>query len=101
EGEPLQDLESDVFGKLLSTAGAARGDPESERGVKTAGDSHGRRPRGADGRQEASGAAGGAALPSRLLRVSPRKIGAGCGGHGAGAGLAAGPGGSYRHPKAL
>src|SRR6516162_3754398 len=34
EGEPLQDLESDVLGELLSAAGAARGDPESQRGLE-------------------------------------------------------------------
>ena len=45
--------------------------------------------RGADGRQDASGATGGAALPSRLLRVSTRQVGAGCGGDGAAAVLAA------------
>ena len=39
EGQPLQDLESDVLGKLLSTAGATRGDPESQRRYKTAGNS--------------------------------------------------------------
>ena len=62
--------------------------PKANGGSTAVGNSHGRRPRGADGRQDASGAAGGAAFPSRLLRVSSRKIGAGCGGHGAGAVLA-------------
>src|SRR5262249_33528204 len=88
EGEPLQDLESHVLGELLPTAGAARGDPESPRRLEGGGGSYGRRTRGAGGRQDASGAARGAALPSRLLRVSTRTIGAGCGGHGATAVLA-------------
>ena len=42
EEQPLQDLESDVFGQLLSTAGACRGDSESQWGFAAVGHSHGR-----------------------------------------------------------
>ena len=72
EEQPLQDLESDVLGQLLPAAGASRRDP--------------RRTTGACGRwafprsltgwrrwsSRCSGAAGGTALPSGLLRVSTR-----------------------------
>jgi len=100
DGQSIEAFETDLKGNLykiwnrMSSGSyfpppvAARGDPESERGFEAVGDSHGRRSRGADGRQDASGAAGGAAFPSRFLRVSTRKIGAGRGSHGAGAVLA-------------
>src|SRR5262249_55061911 len=101
EGEPLQDLESHVLGELLSTASTARGDPQSQRGLEALGDPPGRRSRGADGRQDTSGATGGAAFPSRLLRVSSRKIGAGCSGHRAAAMLAVQLGDRSRYQRFL
>src|SRR6516225_11760354 len=51
EEQPLQDLESNVLGQLLSTTGTGRGDPESQRRLAAVGDTHGRRSRGADGRE--------------------------------------------------
>src|SRR5262249_1114536 len=42
EEQPLQDLESDVLGELLPTAGASRRDPEGQWWLAAAGDSHGR-----------------------------------------------------------
>ena len=65
EEQPLQDLESDVVGLVLSAARAARRDTEGQRRHAPIGHSDRGRSRGADGREDGSGAAGGTACSTR------------------------------------
>src|SRR5579872_5586107 len=86
--EPVQDLESDVVGQLLSAAGADGEDPESKRWGKEAGHTDRVGSDRAAGGEVETGAGGGPAVPSGFLRVSAGEVGAGCSGAGTAAMLA-------------
>ena len=88
EREPVQDLESDVVGQLLSAAGADGEDTESQRWGKEAGHTDRVGSDRATGGEVETGAGGGPAVPSGFLRVSTGEVGAGCSGAGAAAMLA-------------
>src|SRR5690606_16895308 len=77
EGQPLQDLESDVFRKLLSATGQSGRHSEKEWWGTHIGRSDGSGSRGADGGQAGDRAGTRGAVSARFLRVSSRKIGAG------------------------
>src|SRR5688572_20805648 len=83
EEEPLQNLESDVIGQLLSTASADGEDPESHWRRENAGDPDGLRSNCTNGREESIGSSGGSTLFAGIVWVSPGEVGAGCGGTGA------------------
>src|SRR5215469_5208217 len=88
EREPVQDLESDVVGQLLSTAGADGENTESQWWGKKAGYTDcGGSDRATSGEVEI-GTDGGPAVPSGFLRLSAGEVGAGCSGAGAAAMLA-------------
>src|SRR5712691_926976 len=86
--EPVQDLESDVVGQLLSAAGADGEDTESKWWGKEAGHTERVGSDRADGSEVEIGAGGGPAVPSGSLRVSTEEVGFGCSGAGAAAMLA-------------
>src|SRR6266851_1304364 len=88
EREPVQDLESDVVGQLLSAAGADGEDTESKWWGKEAGHTDRVGSDRADGSEVETGAGGGPAVPSGFLRVSTGEVGAGRSGAGAAAMLA-------------
>src|ERR1039458_2507648 len=88
EREPVQDLESDVVGPLLSAAGADGEDSESQRRGKEAGHTDGVGSDRARGGEVETGAGGGPAVPSGFLRVSTGEVGLGGGGASAAAMLA-------------
>src|SRR2546421_5668004 len=83
EKEPVPDLESDVVRELLSAAGADGEDPESQWRREDVGDSDGLRSNCANGREESIGSGGGPTIAAGIVRVSPGKVGVGCGGAGA------------------
>src|SRR5260370_36267231 len=70
EREPVQDLESDVVGQLLSAAGADGKDTESKRRGKEGGGTHRVGSGRARRRERGTGARGGAAVFSRDLKGS-------------------------------
>ena len=78
---PAPDPPSNVFGQLLSAAGAGRGDTQAARRW---GPNSGRTYRGRSGRANSGGRAGGAGgradLPFRFLWLPAGTVGAGCGG---------------------
>src|ERR1019366_1921102 len=86
--EPVQDLESDVVGQLLSTAGAHGEDTESQRRRKEAGHTDRVGSDRASGGEVETGACGGPTVPSGFLRISTGVNGLGCGGASAAAMLA-------------
>src|SRR5277367_3824208 len=88
EREPVQDLESDVVGQLLSAAGADGEDTESERWGEEAGHTDRVGSDCATGGEVETGASGGPAVPSGFLRISSGEVGARCGGASAAAMLA-------------
>ena len=84
----VQDLESDVVGQLLSSAGADGEDTESRwRGKKT-GHTNCVGSDRANGGEVETGTCGGPAVPSGFFWVSPGEVGVGCSGAGAPAMLA-------------
>src|SRR5215813_8284647 len=88
--EPVQDLESNVVGQLLSTAGADGENSESKRWGKKAGHTDCGGSDCATGGEVEIGAGGGPAVPSGFLRVSTGEVGAGGSGTGTAAMLALG-----------
>jgi hypothetical protein len=74
---PLQDLESDVVGQLLSTAGADGQDTESEWWGKKAGHTDRIRSDRATSGEVEIGACSGPAISSGFLWLSAREVGAG------------------------
>src|SRR5260370_16281743 len=78
EREPVQDLESDVVGQLLSAAGADGEDTESKRRGKEAGHTDRVGSDRADGGGVETGAGGGPPGLFRFPRATPRGVGAGC-----------------------
>src|SRR3954447_3686967 len=70
EREPVQDLESDVVGQLLSAAGAHGENTEGERWGKETGHTDRIGSDCAAGGEVETGAGGGPAVPSGFLRVS-------------------------------
>src|SRR5215831_10679557 len=88
EKEPVQDLESNVVGQLLSTAGADGENSESKRWGKKAGHTDCGGSDCATGGEVEIGAGGGPAVPSGFLRVSTGEVGTGCSGAGTAAMLA-------------
>ena len=75
EEQPLQDLESDELGVLLSAPGAGGRDPEAAwRWGPFARRADGRRPGRADGGGHASGGAGGTSVPPRLLWLPAEQV---------------------------
>src|SRR5438876_2639104 len=80
EGQPVQDLESDVLGVVLPAAGARGADTEAaRRGCQDFRGAFGGRPGRADGSRPGAGGEGRADLPARLPRLPP---GGGPGGRG-------------------
>src|SRR5215467_7438855 len=88
EKEPVQDLESNVVGQLLSTAGADGENTESQRWGKKAGYTDCVGSDCANGGEVEIGAGGGPAVPCGFLRVSTGEVGTGCSGAGTAAMLA-------------
>jgi len=80
EEEPLQDLESDVIGQLLSTTGADGEDTKEKRWGKKAGHSHSGRSNRTTGCEGETRAGIGTAVSCRLLRLSTGEVGIGCSG---------------------
>src|SRR5215472_5475187 len=88
EREPVQDLESDVVGQLLSAAGADGEDTERHWWEKETGHTDcGGSDRATSGEVEI-GTDGGPAVPSGFLRLSAGEVGAGRSGASAAAMLA-------------
>ena len=80
EGQPLQDLESDELGVLLSASGQGGGDPQAaRRRGPSARRAHDLRQDRSDGRGHVSGAAGGAEVPPGLLWLPAEQVGPGGG----------------------
>ena len=84
EGQPVQDLESDVIGKLLSAAGQSGRHSEEEWRGAHFGCSNCRRSRGTDGGQAGDRARDRSNVSPGFVRLSARKIGAGCRGRSRG-----------------
>src|SRR5215813_4675813 len=82
EEEPVPDLESNVIRELLSAASADGEDSESQRRREDVGDSDGLRSNRANGREETTRSSGGPIVPAGIVWVSPKQVGAGCGGAG-------------------
>src|SRR6266436_593934 len=78
-GKPLQDLEQDELGNLLSTAGARRLHSQKERRPADFRCAHRKRSDRADGGQTAYRAGSGSPIPARLLRLQTEEIGPGRG----------------------
>src|SRR2546425_4374661 len=84
EGESLSALESHGVGDVLSAGGARGRDSKAGWGREEAGHSDRDRQDCPDGREELSGAEGGAELSRRLLRVSAGEVSGRCGRPGTG-----------------
>src|SRR3954454_9008288 len=74
EGQPVQDLESDVVGDVLPAAGQGGGDLEGDRWSADARRCDRGGPDRPDGGGHDAGAGGGTAVPPRLLRLPPGAV---------------------------
>src|SRR5260370_38285351 len=78
-GNPLQDLEQDELGNLLSPAGARRLHSQKERRPEDFRGAHRKRSYRADGGQTAYRAGSGFHIPARLLLLQTQEIAPGVG----------------------